>query len=369
MVRMDEHHRLTPTADVHLRPHLDPQSSPSALFVPSRNPSLVLWGLTTGETVHTTVLSRSSPHGGRATSLNVRSSISDAHEGLVRDIWSPTQEPNAPLRWVTAGADGVVKLWELEAGRAPTKSGKRTPGGEMASIMHCVWSSIAPQEALPDRSEAVRRRLAAAPDEIIKVRYEPIADAIASATADGDLRVFVGVSAPLGSQREARIDVGSSEDHGPVSSLEIDLHSIEPLVISVFIHHQASPTAWRYQVDFAAAEPTFTRCEFTTPSATSMTTFHLDLQTAGLFALPTFGDTSTVSARIGLDTPTSPGTPVPVVETIGKEKALIMGDAHGVCTTWLWDSEGVAVPVRHWAAGEGRMTACTSAFGLVATAW
>lgn len=328
-----------------------------------------MWGLTTGETVHTTVLSRSSPHGGRATSLNVRSAIADAHQGLVRDIWSPPQDSSATLRWVTAGADGVVKLWELEAGKGFIKSGKRTPGGDSGATMHCLWTSVAPLEALPDRSEAVRRRLAAAPDEVVKVRYEPVADAIACVTADGDLRVFVGVAAATGEHREARIDVGSAEDHGPVGSLEIDVHSIEPLAISIFIHHQASPTASRYQVDFSTAEPSFTRTDFTTPSATSITTFHLDLQIAGSFALPTFGDTSTVSARIGLDTPTSPGTPVPVVETIGKEKALILGDAHGVCTIWLWDSEGTAVPVRHWEAGVGRMTACTAAFGLVATAW
>lgn len=330
-----------------------------------------MWGLTTGETVHTTVLSRPSSHGGRATSLNVRSAINDAHEGIVKDIWAPDPSPSLPLRWVTAGADGVAKLWELEPGRSPTRSGKRTPGGELGASIHCLWTSLPPTTAFEDRTDVVKRRLSAAPDEIIKARYEPMADAVASVTVDGDLRVFVGVSGPRADIKEARIDVGSQEVDGPVRSLEIDTSSIEPLIISVLVHHQFSSSVQRYDISFASAEPTISRTDFSTPSATSVTAFHLDVQPASPVALPTFGDVSTVSARIGVEseTPASPGTPVPVIETVGKAKSLILGDAHGDCSVWLWETNSAPVPVRRWEAGQGRMTACTTAFGLIATAW
>jgi WD40 repeat protein len=192
----------------HLRPHHD--FPPSAMYLPSRNQSHVLWGLLAGDVVHTSVRSAQK---GRA-SHSVFSKPGYSHEGAVLDIHSSDPEGNV---FVTAGEDGRVKLWRLE-------SGKR---GHIA----CVWTSGF-ATAQENRSDAIKLRQAQRPDPVILARCD--ADVVAGVTEDGDLRVWLEIG---GTVREIRVDVGE----GKVKQMELQ-------GTSVLIRHDRSEAFARYDI-------------------------------------------------------------------------------------------------------------------------
>lgn len=255
----------------HLRPHHD--HPPSAMYLPPRNQSHVLWGLLAGDVVHTSVRAAQK---GRA-SHSVFSKPRYSHEGPVLDIHSSDPEGNV---FVTAGEDGRVKLWRLEAGKR----------GHIA----CVWSSgfATPQE---NRSDAIKLRQAQRPDPVILARCDGDGDVVAGVTEDGDLRVWLGIG---GTVREVRVDVGE----GKVKQMELQ-------GTSVLIRHDRSDAFARYDI---GEEINVTNFDAGTP----ITSLHAFLQ---------------------------PSLPITTPSTASFGRLVVAGDDAGGVHIWSWDGGGAPV--------------------------
>lgn len=274
------------------------------MYLSRRSQDHLLWGLLTGSCVHTTISSRATQT--RASSINVYSDPSDAHEGPILDIWMPEGSD----RWVTAGADGRVKYWLLD--RAAASSRGQTPNS-----ISCLFSST-PAVTPMDRSDEVKRRQVVRPDPIIIARCNVAHNVICGVTEEGDLRVW--------HEDEFRVDVGSG-----VNRMELSVQqSSAGLTISVLIHHKLSPTFARYDITGKVVKTIV----FT--GADPLSCIHADLST-----------TPQISS--------SPST-----ETFGQ--LVITGDIHGVMSIWSW----TGVLLRRWQAMSGSITAVDMSCGLVA---
>nr|XP_031863898.1 uncharacterized protein CI109_000542 [Kwoniella shandongensis]KAA5530970.1 hypothetical protein CI109_000542 [Kwoniella shandongensis] len=366
-------------ANFHLRPHLDTSATPSAIYLPVRSQTYILWGLVTGQCVHTTVLSRHhANHGGRASSLNVESETRDAHEGAILDIWAvniPDSEGEEKLRWVTAGSDGRVKLWELHPATNPTKTGKRSPNVEsLPGSISCLFTSDVVHTSLPTRSETVKRRQAGKPDEVVLVRYNAAHDIVCGITEDGDLRIWLQASS--GDPKETRVDVGAAEVHGPVKSMEVEVIADgSEITLSVFIHHHRSPFIKRHDVSQSGLD---TITIYVTPTGSSLTSTHASLQSTPSVELPRDGGASPILARLVSPgdakrveiSPTPAPLPLPPLPAHDMDfgRFVVAGDESGFVHIWSWDGRSGQSrdPIRSWEAMEGKITAIDVSCGLVA---
>ena len=228
--------------------------------------------------MHTRILSRHhATHGGRASSLNATCESALAHEGEILDIWAP-EVSGDDTRWVTAGADGKVKYWQLNPGES-SKSGKRLPPAEEAipGSITCLFASNAVGTSLPNRSDAVKRRQTGAPDGIILARCDIEHDVVCGVTEDGDLRIWF--DAQQANAREVRVDVGAAEELGAVKRLELNVQLLPTgVVASILVHHSHAPTIARYDIaDTKDAESAIAFRLFATPEDVGITVLQTQL--------------------------------------------------------------------------------------------
>ena len=365
-------------ANFHLRPHFDHSVTPTAMFLPTREQTFVLWGLLHGVVVHTSILSKHpSTPGSRASSINVQCLASDAHEGAINDIWAPKMN-GTPRRWVTAGYDGRVKYWQYNPppGR---KSGKRSSAEESQGSVKCLFTSDCVLSSLMDRSEEVKRRQTGAPDPIAYARCVPQYGVICGVTDDGDLRVWFGCNGVDASVQEARIDAGGEEQLGAVKRMELEVTLVNGTAsASILIHHHRSPIFARYDVTLGSnGEPKITTNTFSTPQEVSLTIVEPFLEpTPPISSRPRHLRAALASPALSNDLAddddfelpsTQASSPTPI-RPFGR--CVMAGDAEGGIWIWPWDTpssfDGNIFPVRAWSAMSTKITAIDYHCGLVA---
>jgi len=355
-------------ANYHLRPQLDLNIPPSAIFLPPRTQTFALWGLETGGCVHTTMLSRlHATHGGRASSVNVLSEVSDAHHGRVCDIWMPRGQSDT-AQWVTGGEDGRIKLWRRYPGQTTSKSGKKALHDEVISgSMACLWTSPVTHTPLKGRSDGVQRRQSGKPDGMIFARFDAEHQVVCGVSEDGDLHVWFGVqSGALPS--EVRIDVGSAEEHGAVVRMELDVSlGGSGLVASVLIHHLRSPTLSRHDISLKEGKITTSRRQYAAMSGvTSVVTCLEPVEPISTRPNPMSALSSPLSA---LTAPPDP-TGEPLSRPPGFGRYILAGDGDGHVYIWPWDGpvagDGFVSPFRVWSALKGKVTSLEANCGLIA---
>ncbi|KAK4689613.1 hypothetical protein P7C73_g477, partial [Tremellales sp. Uapishka_1] len=284
-------------------------------------------------------------------------------DGEILDIWMLETEPT---RWVTGGADGRVKVWQLDPGENLPMSAKKTPTRqETPGTISCLFTSDVVQTLLP-RSEEVRRRQVGKPDGIVLARCDVAQGVACGVTRDGDLRIWFGIGSDV---QEVRIDAGSEAEMGGVERLEMKVRSN---TAEILIHHKGNSTFTRYNV----LPDTTSSKLFITPTGSSLTKLSAHLDPAAPLSLPA-GLTS-LSARI-ISSPTtpdaqspigSPGPELPAREGEEFGKFVVGGDEEGKVWIWPWEgSEDVNGPIRGWSTGMGKVgkvTAIDVACGLVA---
>lgn len=337
-------------ANFHLRPHLDHSSPPSAVYLPPRSQTYSIWGLLIGTVVHTTIgLKSHASQGGRASSTNVVCAVDDAHEGEVRCVWAEEGGES----WVTSGEDGRVKLWRLHA--APPRSGKKSPGGDIAGRVECLFTSKPPTETLENRSDVAKLRTAQRPDPVILARCDSQNHVVCGVTEDGDLRIWFDV---LVSRREVRVDVGSA-DEGPVKRLELDL--VDRGNVAVLIHHERSNFFSRFDVGEGGS---VRRTDYGIEGA--ITALHASLLPAASISAPPASDPISVDAEENeLSLPPS----------LSHDRSLygrfvVIGDEHGSASIFPWDNEQGSAEsgqaIRRWQVSNKKVTAIDSHCSLIA---
>jgi len=273
------------------------------------------------------------------------------------------------VKWVTGGTDGRVKYWQLVTTEIP-RSGKRA--AEVVSSVVCLFSSSIVQDAMPDRSEAVKRRQNGKPDDIVIVRCSPEYGIVCGVTEDGDLRIWFGAGS--GKEIEVRMDVGSAEDMGVVKELELEARDAS--TASILVHHHRSSSFTRYYCTVDSDKQIGgggMGSHSQVPGAFSALQAYLRPSLAistGTPAPPVLStsadeDSGHVSDEIS-PVPTPTETPS-VVSDYGRLVAT--GDEHGVACIWAWDvilDRSRDIPLRAWPAVSGRITAIEVSCGLVA---
>ena len=169
------------------------------------------------------------------------------------------------MRFVSGGADGRVKYWQLDtmpAAKIPTA--RKSQAADTVSELKCLFTSGVVSEPLVNRPEDVRRRQGAAPDGISFVRCDPASNKVCGITDDGDLRIWFDCSEPH--RREVRIDAGSEADLGPVGNMDLAVSSTGGHVCaSVLVHHRSATFFQRFDVRLTPEEPEITTRSYVTP--------------------------------------------------------------------------------------------------------
>ncbi|ODN87377.1 hypothetical protein L198_07001 [Cryptococcus wingfieldii CBS 7118] len=377
-------------SNFHLRPTIDPSHEPSSVYFPKRSGGFVIWGLKNGGVVWTNVQTRQSGQGGRggrAVSLNVYSDPRVGHAGEVRDIWTGGQGEDG-ARFVSAGEDGLVKLWLLVV---PPGTGKGKKNTFVEGSLECLFTSSPVPSLLPNRSEDVKRRQNGSPDAIVFARYTSHGDIVAGITADGDLRVFFAASiAP----KEVRLDLGSAEAEGEVKMMEMVSHISHipeggESVASVVVHRHRSSVVTRYDI---SSSGTVASTTFVSPSQAPISCVYTGLQADGGISLPKSGSLTPMLARIVSPSPSpSPvptpgamaGTAPPAISDLDlslgsgsgpglksseadKGQFILAGDENGLLHLWSWSADAHAHPdpgekerkaLKSWMVHESKITA------------
>ena len=335
-----------------------------------------------GSCVHTTLASKSqSSQGGRATSINVVSSVADAHEGEICDIWMDTTQESGTTRWVTGGTDGLVKYWQLNPAQSQTRSGKRSPAGDIPGSITCLFTSSTILDTIPDRADYVKRRQTGKPDDVTIVRCDDAHNVVCGVTEDGDLRVWF--DAGSGKEREVRIDVGSAEEHGGVKRFELNATGDDS--VSVMVLHHRSSTFTRYDILAPSDEPVRVNSYgFQSPVPGAFSAIHTCLQHAPAISTrsilpPALSNPAPISEEDEPDQGSTASTslsPTPLkmptsTSPSGSDdygRFVVSGDEHGVACIWKWDvtENDEITPIRIWPAMNGRITAIDASCGLVA---
>ncbi|ODN73046.1 hypothetical protein L202_08441 [Cryptococcus amylolentus CBS 6039] len=366
-------------ANFHLRPTIDPSHEPSSVFLPKRSGGFIIWGLKNGGVVWTNVQTRQSGQGGRggrAVSLNVYSDPRAGHAGEVRDVWTGTGgQDEDGARFVSAGEDGLVKLWSLVV---PPGTGKGKKNTLVEGSLECLFTSSPAPSLLPNRSEDVKRRQNGKPDAIVFARYTSRGDIVAGITADGDLRVFFAAST---APKEVRLDLGSAEAEGEVKMMEmvahISHHTSEggESVASVVVHRHRSSVVTRYDISFSGTVASTT---FVSPSQAPISCVYTGLQAEGGISLPKSGSLTPMLARIVSPSPSPVPTPGamsdldlslgsgsgPKPSEAEKGQFILAGDENGLLHLWSWDSdvhpgekEKERQALKSWMVHEAKITA------------
>ena len=353
---------------------------PSANFLPRRKQTFTLSGRSDGSCVHTTILSRHrTPHGGRASSLNVQCDPSDAHEGEVCNIWAP-ESSDESLRWVTAGADGKVKLWRLHPAEV-AKPSRIIPDVEaVAGSISCLFTSTIVEYPFPNRSDLIKRRQAEAPDPVILARCDVRHGVLCGVTKDGDLRVWFGVDTP--NRREVRLDCNAAEsfNSGGVKRMELEVRrSSIGLVASILVHHDRSASFARFDVtDRGHGESSINVKVYTSSDSAPITTLQAHLQPTAPISMPSHPSsalpehvTPIEAATEGLASPSvllrPTGALLPATSDFGR--LIVAGHQDGAIRVWSWDGlavEGAGKLLRVWTAASGKITAVDFSCGLLA---
>ena len=373
-------------ANFHLRPRFDVHAQPSAVYLSPRNQTFVVWGLITGEVTHNTMLTKhSSAPGTRANSLNVTCSPSDAHEGAVTAIWAP-DEASDSVRFVSGGADGRVKLWQLNF--VPrSKGGKRSPAKDVESSITCLFTSEPATEPFVSRSEAVKRRQGASPDAITFVKFDPVLEVVCGITKDGDVKIWFDC---FGSDpKMIRIDAGAEEELGRAEVCDLDVRKTEDgLIASVLVQHSGASGFTRFDVRSTATASDVKRTTYVNPLGRPLTTLQPYLQPSLPISLPRVAQdrpVEMISSSPGTNTPVEPmtkvSTPPPLVLPRSMApppqfgRFVVGGDDNGHACIWAWDASSsrkgddeAIYPRRSWEAAPGKITAIDMACGLVAFA-
>ena len=292
----------------------------------------------------------------------MRSNPDDDHLGEILDVYMPASDFHSDRpRWVTAGADGRVKLWELCP--APTKkpaSGRRSPGEHTPTPgeVRCLFTSPIARTAPAGRPEVIHLKQAQRPDEIIAARYDSTADVVCGVTADGDLRVWFAAST---SPQEVRIDVGSEQEHGEVRRLELQAEvSPQEVTAHVMMLHHGATNAERYDIRSSgdSREPEVSTHEFVNPGGGALFALEACLEPSAAVSQPKQLPSALSADQSSLS-----------VQTTSTEfgRFVIGGDQHGTVSIWPWASSASAIePLRSFSASSQRITSLDYSCGLLA---
>ncbi|WVN86154.1 uncharacterized protein L203_101315 [Cryptococcus depauperatus CBS 7841] len=362
-------------ANFHLRPYMDPLAEPSAIHLPTRSQAFILWGLRTGGVIYTSVQTRHhATHGGRASSLNIYCDLRQAHEAQVNDIWIPQGQDSPSLKWITAGEDGRVKLWQLHPCTSTSKSNKKSH--IVDGSIECIFTSTVVESCLSDRSEEMKRRQSVRPDGIILARYDHLNDVVAGVTEDGDLRVWFRASSET--NLELRIDLGSAESHGEVKFMEMATQlALDESTVSIVIHRHHSHLITRHDISISGKENVVT---FQALVGASFSCIHTSLQPSLPISSRKTGQSTPMLIRMTGSSETTRST-LPKVPNLNLSddspdlkqtdtefgKFIMAGDEAGYVHIWAWnEEESERKPLRSWQASEGKITALDASCGLVA---
>ncbi|WVQ77637.1 hypothetical protein IAR50_007325 [Cryptococcus sp. DSM 104548] len=362
-------------ANFHLRPTIDPLTEASAVHLPKRSGSFIIWGLRDGGVVWTNVQTRPSGQGGRggrAVSLNVYSDPRAGHAGEVRDIWTAGEQDGESAKFVSAGEDGLVKLWRLVV---PPGTGKGKKNAFVEGSIECLFTSTPAPLLLPNRSEQVKRRQSSRPDEIVLARYVPKGDVVAGVTADGDLRVFFGASTEA---KEVRVDLGPAEVEGDVKVMEMACSEHDGNKVSIVIHRHRSAVITRYDISSAGQ---VSSTILVSPSQSPISCVFTNLEPNASISLPQSGSSTPMLARIISPVPT-PGVTPPAMSDLDLSlgsahksssgdmgKFVLTGDEDGFLHLWAWDDadrERERKVLKTWMVHEAKITAIDVSCSIIA---
>lgn len=360
-------------ANFHIHPQMNLSDPPTTVSFADREQTYALWGKLDGSIVHTALeMKHPSAAGSRAQSVSTSCAPSYRHSGEVLAITS-SKGQSGGLRFASGGSDGLVKFWEFTP--APPKSARKAGGlGNEASIA-CTFASD-PVEPMEHRSDDIKRRRTGAPDPILLVQCDGDAGVICAVTEDGDLKVWWDIQ---GSRQEARLDIGSTDDFGPVKSLEMEVLRGDEMRISVLVMHYRAASFERYDIlvkpdgDYDTAQRSYI-----TPLKSPLTAIRPllhptpPISTKNRQARPSLlapildDDSDAASDRSSPVLSPQPETePVAPISEFGK--FIVAGDADGSAWIWGWDSDGAEVtPIRGWSATDRKITAVEYHCGLVA---
>ena len=337
------------------------------VYIPEREQSYALWGRLDGSVVHTSLeVKHPSAPGSRAQSVNTICELSDRHTGEVLDI-RPSRNSEGHLRFVSAGADGCIKYWQFNSPIGKAKKRNNDPDN-MASII-CLHTTE-PVTPLEHRSEEIKRRRSGAPDPVLLARCDALHNVLCGVTEDGDLRVWWDL---FGKVKEARVDVGTTEDRGPIKALELDVQDDVGLVISVLVLYYRSTSFFRYDIrvdldgDYEVEDK-----EYITPMKTPITVIKAYLEPTApistksrpmpaLLSTPTHDSDSESSPELQPQPDPDP-TPASIFGQF-----LVAGDAEGNVWIWSWETQSERnLPIRGWSAVEHRISSVDYNCGIVA---
>lgn len=362
------------TANFHIHPQMNLSDPPTTVHFADREQGHALWGKLDGSVVHTALeMKHPSAAGSRAQSISTTCSSEDRHAGEVIAI-SPSKTAGGILRFVSAGSDGLIKYWEFTP--APHKSIRKANGTVNEASIACLFTSEL-VEPLEHRSDEVKRRRTGAPDPFLLVRVDAAMGVICGVTEDGDLRVWWSLDDQV---QEARLDIGSIDDLGPIKSLELEVRDgTEGPDISVLVMHYRGTTFERYdvKVDIDGEYETAQRT-YVTPLKTPLTAIKPLLeptppiseqskQVRPSLLSPLVEDDSDDASDHSSPILAPQSDMIPFTKTSEFGRFVIAGDADGSAWIWAWDSEGSEItPIRGWAVMERKITAVDYHCGVVA---
>jgi hypothetical protein len=298
----------------------------------------------------------------------------DMHEGAILSIYQPESTGRDPMKWVTGGLDGRLKYWQFNPGSA--KSGKLTPTEGVPASITCLFSSEPVEKPFKERSEDVRLRQIASPDGILLAACDIQHDIVCGVTRDGDLRLWFDATT---NPREVRLDVGSEEDYGGVTELNlVTSQDANGLVASVLIHHSRHPNFARHDITLDGDSHKVKTIFFSTEGEAPITSLQAFLTPTSPISQPP--EAQQMSARIITPTDSgvaSPAAPDIEVESVRKPPApaeqfgrvVVGGDLYGRVYIWEWDGRPVGdivKPIRDWRVGDGKITSVEMSCGLIA---
>lgn len=376
------------SANFHLRARPDPNSPPTAIFLPTREQTFALWGLSTGSVVHTTILTKHpSTPGNRASSLNVQCEPSVSHDSAVLDIWAPANfsDTASDANFVTAGADGVIKYWHFTP-PAP-RSGKRSPASahtETQGSLKCIFTSNPAVEPFANRSDAVKRRQTSSPDAIVFARCSNLYNVVCGVTVDGDLRAWSGIQrTPTDNIAHLRLDVGSEDEYGGVVKLELDIRTSangSGTVAGVLIQHRNASHFTRYDLAIKSDGIELVRTlRFTSPLGLGFTKIEAFLDPSAPITSTSHSISAARSPSVEGITEQEPPLPSPTLSRVKDERFgrfVVTGDVDGWISIFPWDPTNADIisspdetqsvrPIRVWQNGVTKITALDYHCGLV----
>lgn len=237
---------------------------------------------------------------------------------------------------------------------------------------------------------------------VVKVCWDAASGTAVGVTESGEVRVWVGLGPSSSSSetghatwRDEGVEKGSAQQtFGVALALDVVSSGKEGHpIVNILVHLVGRSSFFKITFDFSSRssssnQPTITTTTFSPPSTSlssaDLTTFHTEFIVPPSPSLPLSSSNIPTPSILSSSNATSEPNVfhLPTLSSIeeriktrgalGQSKFVVAGDSEGWIRIWDWDASsssskegGVVEPVREWRAGETKITALTSAEGLV----